>query len=64
MPWVYNASPEVESLSEYPRLLAVCVSLTFVMAVIVGMRFYVRGKILKSFGPDDWTILGSAVRLS
>ncbi|KAI9857527.1 MAG: hypothetical protein M1824_004787 [Vezdaea acicularis] len=59
--WVHNASQHVNDVSQYPTILAVCVCLTIWMLIIVGLRVYVRGHIIKSFGADDWTILFSAV---
>ena len=61
MPWVYNADAHANAMSEYPKIVTVCITLTVVMATIVGMRVYVRGRILRSFGPDDWTIIAAAV---
>ena len=59
--WVHNASQHVNDVSQYPTILAVCVCLTIWMLIIVGLRVYVRGHMIKSFGADDWTILFSAV---
>ncbi|KAI9843364.1 MAG: hypothetical protein M1838_002653 [Thelocarpon superellum] len=60
MYWVYNAGAEVNAISQYPEILAVCVTLTSVMVIVVGLRMYVRSTILRSVGADDWTILVAA----
>jgi hypothetical protein len=62
--WVHNASEETNAISQWPVILAVCVSLTVVMTTIVALRFYVRAIMLKAIGKDDWVILFSAVSLS
>ena len=59
--WVHNATPAVNDISQYPTIVAVCIALTATMTTVVAMRAYVRAVMLKSVGPDDWTILSSAV---
>ncbi|KAI9753036.1 MAG: hypothetical protein M1815_000135 [Lichina confinis] len=59
--WVHNAPPEVNAISRYPTILAVCISLTAVMTAIIAVRGYVRAVMLKSIGADDWTILFSGI---
>ncbi|OAL71792.1 integral membrane protein [Trichophyton violaceum] len=59
--WVYYVSPEVNAISQYPTILAVCISLTFVMTVVVCLRIWVRAVWKKSFGVDDAVIVSSAV---
>lgn len=61
MLWVHNASPEVNATSQWRTILAVCICLTVIMTVTVGLRGYVRGIMLKTIGYDDWAILFSAV---
>lgn len=63
MQWVYHVSPEVNAISQYPTILAVCISLTFVMTVVVCLRVWVRAVWKKSFGVDDAVIVSSAVRI-
>ncbi|EZF11686.1 hypothetical protein H113_07277 [Trichophyton rubrum MR1459] len=58
--WVYYVSPEVNAISQYPTILAVCISLTFVMTVVVCLRIWVRAVWKKSFGVDDAVIVSSA----
>lgn len=61
MVWVQNASPEVDAASNYPTIIAVCVSITVLMMVTVSTRIYVRAAMIKMMGMDDWIILFSAV---
>ncbi|KAK2812125.1 hypothetical protein FQN49_008396, partial [Arthroderma sp. PD_2] len=61
MQWVYHATPEVNAISQYPTILAVCISLSFVMTVVVGLRVWVRVVMKKSFGVDDAVIVSSAI---
>lgn len=63
MVWVQNASPEVDAASNYPTIIAVCVSITVLMMVTVSTRIYVRAVMIKMMGMDDWIILFSAVCL-
>lgn len=60
-PWVFNASPAVNELSQWPEILGVCLSLSFLMTAIVMLRFYVRFYMIRSVGIDDYVILFSAV---
>ncbi|EED13598.1 integral membrane protein [Talaromyces stipitatus ATCC 10500] len=53
MGWVYNASPEVESMSKYPAIIAVCIILTLLMALTVSTRIAVRWQQHRT-GPDDY----------
>jgi hypothetical protein len=59
--WVENASPAVDSASEYPEIIAVCVCLALFMTALVGLRVYVRAFMLKTMGVDDWIIVFSAI---
>lgn len=63
MTWVHNASPEVDAKSQWPTIVAVCIALTFVMTVTVGLRDYTRAIMLKTLWADDWVILFSAVSI-
>jgi hypothetical protein len=53
MGWVYNASPEVESMSKFPDIIAVCIVLTSLMALIVSTRIAVRLQQHRT-GLDDY----------
>jgi len=45
-----------------PRaLIAVCATLLPLATLLVGLRVWVRLRILKSWGWDDWAILASLV---
>jgi hypothetical protein len=59
--WVHNAALEVNTQSQYPVILGVCISLTLFMVSVVCLRFYVRGIMIRSIGWDDWVVLASAV---
>ena len=61
MGWIYNASPEVESMSNYPAIIAVCVILTFVMTLTVSTRIAVRWQQHRT-GPDDYIMAIAMVR--
>ena len=62
--WVYNASPAIEAQSNYPTIVGVSVPLLLLMIFVVVLRLYVRVKMLKRPGPDDWFIIGAAVSSS
>lgn len=53
MGWVLNASPEVESLSEYPKIISITIILTVLALLIVGARLYIRWKA-RGMAGDDW----------
>ncbi|EEA19337.1 hypothetical protein TMatcc_009473 [Talaromyces marneffei ATCC 18224] len=53
MGWVYNASPEVESTSNYPAIIAVCIVLTLLMTLTVSTRIAVRWRQHRT-GLDDY----------
>lgn len=61
MTWVHNATPAVDAQSEWPTIIAVCISLTMLMATTVGLRLYVRAWMIKSVGVDDYVMLFSMV---
>jgi hypothetical protein len=42
-------------------VIATIVVLLTLTVAIVGLRFFVRAKILNAVGPDDWVILGALV---
>ncbi|RFU27368.1 hypothetical protein B7463_g8972, partial [Scytalidium lignicola] len=58
--WVHNGSPELDAKSQYVKIMAVSIVLTVIMSIIVALRFYVRGIMLRAIGPDDWVILFGA----
>jgi hypothetical protein len=59
--WVHNGSVELDHESNYKQIMAVSISLTAIMTVIVSLRAYVRAVMLKTLGPDDWVIFITAV---
>ena len=59
--WVHNGSTKLDDESRYKQILAVSITLTVIMSVIVSLRAYVRTAMLKSLGADDWVIFVSAV---
>lgn len=59
--WIHNGSPELDGESRYKQILAVSLVLTTIMTIVVGLRGYVRGVMLKSLGWDDFVIFFAAV---
>lgn len=47
--------------NNFPRILAVQTIFTFLALSAVGLRLYVRIKLIKNTGVDDWTMLIAAV---
>jgi len=45
------------------RVVAVIAACSTVMTVIVGLRFYVRFRIIKKLGVDDWILAATLVCL-
>lgn len=61
MTWVYYATPELEALSKWPRIMAVCISLTSLMTATVLTRLWARTCMVKSIGIDDYIMAVSMV---
>jgi hypothetical protein len=59
--WVHNGSTELDHESKYKQILAVSIVLTVVMSIVVVLRGYVRGFMLKTLGWDDFIIFFAAV---
>jgi hypothetical protein len=55
------ASPPVAVEDRSDTIIACAVSLAFVAMVAVGLRFYVRAKLLRSVKVEDWFILTALV---
>ena len=53
MPWVANATPEVDASSQWRTIVIVCIVLGVVAAVISGMRVWVRARA-RGMEADDW----------
>jgi hypothetical protein len=62
MGWVYNASPELEAESDFPQILAVCITLTILMTLTVSTRIAVRWAQHRT-GPDDYIMAVAMVSL-
>lgn len=60
--WVHNLRPGIESQASL--IIPVCVALTVVATAATILRTYVRVKMLKVFGADDWVIVASTVSSS
>ncbi|KFY26148.1 hypothetical protein V493_04243 [Pseudogymnoascus sp. VKM F-4281 (FW-2241)] len=59
--WIHNGSPQLDHESNYKQIMAVSIVLTCVMTVVVCLRGYVRGAMLKALGWDDFVIFFAAV---
>ncbi|SPO01426.1 related to integral membrane protein PTH11 [Cephalotrichum gorgonifer] len=53
MVWVANATAEVDAISQWRTIVAVCVILSFLASVIVGMRLWIRARA-RGMAADDW----------
>jgi hypothetical protein len=60
MGWVYAAPPEVQAVSQYRLMLAVCVSLTFVMVLIVCLRLFLWAHTSR-LGAADYVMVVSMI---
>ena len=60
MGWVENASPELNSLSEYPTIITICVILTLLSLVVVGTRLQIRHKA-RGLVTDDYMVILSEI---
>lgn len=61
MGWVQNGSPELDTISKYPVILAVCISLTTVMVGIVFTRLVFRYRT-RQLAADDYVMAVAMVR--
>ncbi|ODA82205.1 hypothetical protein RJ55_00711 [Drechmeria coniospora] len=53
MGWVDNATSEVEAMSQYPTIIAICVVVSLLSIVTVGGRLWVRATA-RGLASDDW----------
>ncbi|CAI7635383.1 unnamed protein product [Penicillium pancosmium] len=60
MGWVYNATPEVEAVSQYPVVLGVCLSLTILMVITVCLRLFMRAQASR-LGAADYVMVMSMI---
>ncbi|KAH6677025.1 hypothetical protein F5X68DRAFT_224209 [Plectosphaerella plurivora] len=54
-------SPEEAAETNLPRILGILSTLQFLAVLVVGLRFYVRFKLIRSVGRDDWTMGAATV---
>jgi hypothetical protein len=53
MVWVLNTTPEVDSTSQYPMIIAVCTALSVASSACVGTRLWIRHRS-RGLAHDDW----------
>lgn len=53
---------DMEDENRGPKILGVLWALTSLTTLVVLARMYIRIKLLKNFGSDDWLIVLSMVR--
>lgn len=53
MGWVDNATPDVERLSQYPTIVAICVVLSLLSVGTVGCRLWIRAAA-RGLAADDY----------
>jgi hypothetical protein len=56
-----GTDPNTEWQNNLPRILVVQTIFTFLALLAVGLRLYVRIKLIKNTGADDWTMSIAAV---
>lgn len=61
MGWIESGTPELETRSQYPLIIAVCVVSSVVMIIVVALRFYIRRARI---GLDDIIVSCGMVSLS
>lgn len=44
-----------------PQLVAVCAIFTITTVIAVGLRCYVRLRLVRNFGLDDWAMIAALV---
>jgi hypothetical protein len=57
----HSAPPPDDDINKGPLVLALCTVTTSVALIAVGTRIFVRVRIVKNVGWDDYTILGAMV---
>ncbi|KAJ5768781.1 hypothetical protein N7520_003340 [Penicillium odoratum] len=50
--WVFNATDEVEAVSQYKLILAVCLTFTSLMVIVVSLRLFLRAKANRLLAAD------------
>lgn len=61
MVWINNGTEALDNASNYKTILATCIALPVVTTVVVALRAYCRGRLLKTLYYDDYVIFFSAV---
>ena len=56
MVYVANASPELDAMSRYPSIIAVCVVMSALATIVVCTRLKLR-QGMKTLKADDWMAL-------
>jgi hypothetical protein len=56
-----STNSNIEWQNDLPRILVVQTILTFLATLAVGLRIYVRIKLIKNTGADNWTMLIAAI---
>ncbi len=52
----------IDAESKQGSIIAISVIFASLSALVVSLRLYTRLSILRTAGPDDWTILAALVR--
>jgi hypothetical protein len=60
MGWVLHATEEAERVSEWRKIIAICVALGVIASAVVISRLYIRYKN-RGLASDDWVSLVSMV---
>ena len=53
----YHQPPPDGDLNKGPIVLTVTLITAIIALILVGLRMYVRTKIIRAVGCDDWTII-------
>ncbi len=61
MVWVNNGDDALDHISDYRTILGVCIALPILTTIVVALRGYSRGRLLRALGVDDFVIFFSAV---
>ncbi|KAL0932841.1 uncharacterized protein CTRU02_211804 [Colletotrichum truncatum] len=60
MGWVLNATSEVDAISQWPTIIAICTVLSVLSIAVVGSRLWIRNNA-RGLAPDDWVSVLSQV---
>ncbi|KAF4551411.1 Hypothetical protein D9617_13g099100 [Elsinoe fawcettii] len=59
--WILNGTSELDAQSNHRKILGSAIATSTLMLLTVLLRGYVRVRIVKSLGADDWCILIAAI---